>query len=443
MLVKSILVTLNDAVATDNFTVLHAKISKPFRDQFPPEKLQAVFKDLVEKHAVFDAVVASAIIADEDAKIDDKGVLRLKGHFDTTPKKVKYQLGFIRPRGRGSSAASPSILNDVALLVERTCTHSGCFAMTSPQRGDNAIKRRPRPLRLFLLEPRLRAAPRTIRSAVMRLRSRRSTRKRKPWKVKLWPRSGIERASWITRPATVVASSSGRCQSIARLRSRIGTEPSTTTEPSGWARTPATTTSCSSEISPTISSRMSSSVTMPSTSPYSSTTSAKWVLRRRNALSCSETGRISGTNHGGSAMVETSILDGIAFGGADRAQQILGVQHADDVFRLLAPQRNARVFGGQHLAHQLLRRQVGVDHHHFGAMNHHVGDLQLAQVQQPAEHVAVLLFDLALVMQQIDRAAQPLGRRQDRLVGADLDAEQPSSAARTIASITVSSGPST
>ena len=35
----------------------------------------------------------------------------------------------------------------------------------------------------------------TIRSAVMRLRSRRSTRKRKPWKVKLWPRSGIERAS--------------------------------------------------------------------------------------------------------------------------------------------------------------------------------------------------------------------------------------------------------
>ena len=44
---------------------------------------------------MFDAVVASPIISDEDAKIDDKGVLWLKGHFDTTPKKVKYQLGFI------------------------------------------------------------------------------------------------------------------------------------------------------------------------------------------------------------------------------------------------------------------------------------------------------------------------------------------------------------
>jgi len=100
VLVKSILVTLNDAVASDNFTVLHAKISKPFRDQFPPDRLRAVFKDLIEKHAVFDAIVASPAIADEEAKIDDKGVLWLKGRFDTAPKKVKYQLGFIPSDGQ-------------------------------------------------------------------------------------------------------------------------------------------------------------------------------------------------------------------------------------------------------------------------------------------------------------------------------------------------------
>ena len=99
ILIKSILVTLNDAVASDNFTILHAKISKPFRDQFPPEKLRAVFKDLVEKHAVFDAVVAEKMIPDDDARIDEQGVLKLKGHFQTTPKQVKYQLGFIRSEG--------------------------------------------------------------------------------------------------------------------------------------------------------------------------------------------------------------------------------------------------------------------------------------------------------------------------------------------------------
>jgi hypothetical protein len=99
ILVKSILVTLSDAVASDNFTVLHAKISKPFHDQFPPEKLKAIFKDLVDKHAVFDAVVAQPIISDADARIDENGVLRLKGHFETTPKQVKYQLGFIPSDG--------------------------------------------------------------------------------------------------------------------------------------------------------------------------------------------------------------------------------------------------------------------------------------------------------------------------------------------------------
>jgi hypothetical protein len=99
VLIKSILVTLSDAVAANNFTILHTKISRPFAAEFPPDKLQAVFKDLVDKHAVFDAVVAKPVIADEEAKIADKGVLRPKGHFETAPKQVKYQLAFIPADG--------------------------------------------------------------------------------------------------------------------------------------------------------------------------------------------------------------------------------------------------------------------------------------------------------------------------------------------------------
>src|SRR5258705_1603015 len=56
VLVKSILVTLNDAVAADNFTVFHAKISKPFREQFPPEKLRSIIKELIYTHAVYDSL---------------------------------------------------------------------------------------------------------------------------------------------------------------------------------------------------------------------------------------------------------------------------------------------------------------------------------------------------------------------------------------------------
>ena len=46
-------------------------------------------------------------------------------------------------------------------------------------------------------------------------------------------------------------------------------------------------------------------------------------------------------------------------------------------------------------------------------------DCEVAQIEQPAEHVAVELLDPALAMQQIDRAAQLLVRRQDRLAVAD------------------------
>jgi len=99
VLVKSMLVTLSDACAADNFTVLHAKISKPFRDQFPVEKLRAIFKEMAEKHAVFDVIVAMPMIADAETKIDENGVLRLQGHFATTPKQVKYKLGFMPSDG--------------------------------------------------------------------------------------------------------------------------------------------------------------------------------------------------------------------------------------------------------------------------------------------------------------------------------------------------------
>ena len=72
----------------------------------------------------------------------------------------------------------------------------------------------------------------------MRFLSRFMTTKRLPWKVKACRSSGIDCVSWMTSPAIVVASSSGSVQSSARFRSRIGTVPSTTTEPSASCFTP-------------------------------------------------------------------------------------------------------------------------------------------------------------------------------------------------------------
>ena len=113
VLVKSILVTLSDAVAADNFTVLHAKISKPFRDQFPPEKLREVFKDLVDKHAVFDAVVAKPIVPDDEAKIDEQRRAAAERPFRNHAEAGEIPARLhSRRTASGSCPRSPSTLND-------------------------------------------------------------------------------------------------------------------------------------------------------------------------------------------------------------------------------------------------------------------------------------------------------------------------------------------
>jgi hypothetical protein len=99
ILVKASLLTFNDANVTGNYTVLHAKLSKPFRDQYSPEKLKEGFKVFADNHVDFDLIAAKPIVPTSEAKIDDKGVLMLRGYFDTTPSRVNYDLNFIRSEG--------------------------------------------------------------------------------------------------------------------------------------------------------------------------------------------------------------------------------------------------------------------------------------------------------------------------------------------------------
>lgn len=98
VLIKSTLLTFNDANVTANYTVLHAKMSKPFRDQFPPDRLKVAFKDFSEKHIDIALVAAKIPVPGMPASIND-GVLTLEGHFDAAPKKLKYILGYIMSDG--------------------------------------------------------------------------------------------------------------------------------------------------------------------------------------------------------------------------------------------------------------------------------------------------------------------------------------------------------
>src|SRR6185437_9846016 len=97
-LVKVSLLSFNDANVTGNYTVFHAKLSKPFRDQFPPEKLAATFKEFRDKRIDFDLIAAKKPISTEEPKINN-GTLSIKGYFDTSPARLNYDLGFIVSEG--------------------------------------------------------------------------------------------------------------------------------------------------------------------------------------------------------------------------------------------------------------------------------------------------------------------------------------------------------
>jgi hypothetical protein len=98
-LVKVTMLTFNDANVTGNYTVFHAKASKPFRQQFTPEKLQETFKDFSQNSIDFDIIAAYKPVYDPPPKVDTDGRLLVQGHFPTEPTRVVYDLEFIPSDG--------------------------------------------------------------------------------------------------------------------------------------------------------------------------------------------------------------------------------------------------------------------------------------------------------------------------------------------------------
>jgi hypothetical protein len=100
VLVKTTLLSFNDANVTGLYDVFLAKCAKPFRDQFTPDKLSAAFKEFRDQHIDIGGFIINLDpIYPGPAKVDDKGVLMVDGYFDTKPKNLVFALQFIRSEG--------------------------------------------------------------------------------------------------------------------------------------------------------------------------------------------------------------------------------------------------------------------------------------------------------------------------------------------------------
>jgi hypothetical protein len=98
-LVKSSLVSFNDAVLTGNYAVLHARLAKPLRDKFSPEQLAKIFKEFADKGAEFYVITTFKPTYDPAPSIDGEGILLVKGVFPTEPSKVAFDLKYIPSDG--------------------------------------------------------------------------------------------------------------------------------------------------------------------------------------------------------------------------------------------------------------------------------------------------------------------------------------------------------
>jgi hypothetical protein len=99
ILIKISLLSFNDANLTGNYSVFHAKLAKPFRDQYAPDKLATTFKGFRDQQIDLSLIAARPPVPAEEAKVDDRGVLAIKGYFDTQPSRVYYDLAFIMSDG--------------------------------------------------------------------------------------------------------------------------------------------------------------------------------------------------------------------------------------------------------------------------------------------------------------------------------------------------------
>ena len=123
---------------------------------------------------------------------------------------------------------------------------------------------------------------------------------------------------------------------------------------------------------------------------------------------------MSGTNQGLVAIARMSIVVAIAAGGLQGGEEILGMDDADDILRLVLPDGNAGMRPGQDLLDDLRRR---ARRHRRERMlvrwTMTSKTLELAEAEEVVDVLGLLLLDLAVLGRDFDQAC-------DLVVGEDV-----------------------
>jgi hypothetical protein len=101
LLLRSTLLTLNDAIQTGNFTVLRDVGAPGFRDANSPARLSQAFSNLASQGMDLSAVTVIAPQLTEPPALDQqKGMLHLKGYFPGQPVQINFEILYQSVGGR-------------------------------------------------------------------------------------------------------------------------------------------------------------------------------------------------------------------------------------------------------------------------------------------------------------------------------------------------------
>jgi hypothetical protein len=96
VLIRTTLMTFNDANMTGNYAVLLAKSSRQFQTQITAEKLASAFEPFRSNELFFESAVDARRASSDKPVIDQDGALVLTGMIRTDDMQVKYRLRFVQ-----------------------------------------------------------------------------------------------------------------------------------------------------------------------------------------------------------------------------------------------------------------------------------------------------------------------------------------------------------
>lgn len=124
LLIQTHIAALSHANLTGNYTVLHAMASPAFQSLNSTAQLAQKFAAFRTQGIDIGPAILMPPILSERPKVDDAGLLRVSGYYDTRPQRVVFDMAFQavnsawRLAGIAISTVAPSAPNQSQLLIQ-------------------------------------------------------------------------------------------------------------------------------------------------------------------------------------------------------------------------------------------------------------------------------------------------------------------------------------